>query len=91
MNSLTQGVKTLTLNYSGDANFNPSSDNSTQHTVSCTPNPIVQNSNDAGTGSLRKAVADACSAAGQNTITFNMGPANVVTPITLHIGRDHDR
>ncbi|MFT3743531.1 MAG: Ig-like domain repeat protein [Pyrinomonadaceae bacterium] len=73
LQSLTQGVKTLTVTYNGDANFN-TSNNSAIHQVLCTPNPVVTNANNSGPGSLRKAVADACSAGGQNTITFAPGP-----------------
>ena len=74
MNSLTQGTKTLTYTYSGDANFLGTTNNATTHVVNCTPNPVVTNANNSGPGSLRKAVADTCSTGGQNTITFAPGP-----------------
>ncbi|HJU92491.1 MAG TPA: Ig-like domain repeat protein [Pyrinomonadaceae bacterium] len=44
----------------------------------CTTDPVVANSLDAGAGSLRQAIADACAG---STITFNM--ASVTSPITL--------
>jgi CSLREA domain-containing protein len=48
-------------------------------TVSCGPT-VVTNSNDSGAGSLRDVIQHACPGA---TITFNMTPGNVTSPITL--------
>lgn len=47
----------------------------------CTNDPVVVNNLDAGAGSLRQAIADACAG---STITFDMGM--VVSPITLTSG-----
>src|SRR2546426_1146329 len=49
-------------------------------TVSCATNPIVTTSADSGPGSLRKAIQDACVG---STITFDMSPGHVTSPITL--------
>jgi hypothetical protein len=49
-------------------------------TTACTLNPVVQNSNNSGAGSLRNAVDDACPG---STITFNMGAGFVSSPISL--------
>src|SRR5437660_7666291 len=52
-------------------------------TVSCATNPIVTTSADSGPGSLRKAIQDACVG---GTITFDMTPGHVTSPITLTTG-----
>ena len=57
-----------------------STDNSVTY-VACITDPVVINSNDAGPGSLRQAVADACPG---STITFDMN--TVVSPIVLTSG-----
>src|SRR5438067_3458044 len=49
-------------------------------TVGCATNPIVTTSADSGPGSLRKAIQDACVG---STITFDMTPGHVTSPITL--------
>src|SRR6266508_1343558 len=49
-------------------------------TVSCATNPIVTTNADSGTGSLRKAILDACAG---GTITFDMTPGHVTSPINL--------
>src|SRR5207244_13617870 len=46
----------------------------------CIIDPIVITSADSGTGSLRKAIQDACVG---STITFDMTPGHVTSPITL--------
>ncbi|MFZ1371944.1 MAG: choice-of-anchor Q domain-containing protein, partial [Ferruginibacter sp.] len=57
-----------------------STDNTVTFTL-CVTNPIVTNNANAGAGSLRQAVIDACPG---STITFNM--ATVTSPITLTTG-----
>src|SRR4026207_1363080 len=47
----------------------------------CTNDPVVVNNLDAGAGSLRQAITDACAG---STITFDMGM--VVSPIALTSG-----
>src|SRR6266446_3045190 len=49
-------------------------------TLSCTTDPIVTTSADSGPGSLRGAIQDACVG---STITFDMTPGHVTSPITL--------
>ena len=49
-------------------------------TVMCAPDSIVTTSADSGEGSLRQAIHDACAG---GTITFDMTPGHVVSPITL--------
>jgi uncharacterized repeat protein (TIGR01451 family) len=49
--------------------------------VTCLSNPVVTTTNDAGAGSLRQAISDACDGA---TITFDMN--QVTSPITLTTG-----
>lgn len=49
-------------------------------TVMCTTDGIVTTSADDGPGSLRRAIRDACAG---GTITFDMTPGHVVSPITL--------
>ena len=51
-------------------------------TITC-GSAVVTNSNDIGAGSLRDIILHACSGA---TITFNMTPGNVTSPITLTSG-----
>ena len=50
---------------------------------SCLSTPIVSTSGDSGAGSLRQVIADACDGA---TITFDMTPGHVTSPITLTSG-----
>src|SRR5207249_1377925 len=52
-------------------------------TVGCASNPIVTTSADSGPGSLRKAIQDACVG---STITFDMSPGHVTSPIELTSG-----
>jgi hypothetical protein len=52
-------------------------------TINCGPT-VVTNSNDSGAGSLRDIILHACPGA---TITFNMTPGNVTSPITLTSGQ----
>jgi uncharacterized repeat protein (TIGR01451 family) len=49
-------------------------------TVMCVTDPIVTTNADSGAGSLRQAIHDACAG---GTITFDMTPGHVVSPITL--------
>ena len=53
-------------------------------TIACTPDPIVTTNADSGAGSLRKAIEDACAG---STITFDMTPGHVISPITLTSGQ----
>ncbi len=54
-----------------------------QGITACATNPIVTTNADTGAGSLRKAIEDACAG---STITFDMTPGHVVSPITLTSG-----
>ena len=54
-----------------------------QTTTTCATNPIVTTSADTGAGSLRKAIEDACAG---STITFDMTPGHVISPLTLTTG-----
>ncbi len=49
-------------------------------TVMCSGFALVTTNADSGAGSLRRAIADACNG---GTITFDMTPGHVVSPITL--------
>ena len=49
-------------------------------TVMCATDPIVTTNADSGAGSLRQAIQDACAG---STITFDMTPGHVISPITL--------
>ena len=49
-------------------------------TVMCATDSVVTTNADSGVGSLRQAIQDACAG---GTITFDMTPGNVVSPITL--------
>jgi uncharacterized repeat protein (TIGR01451 family) len=49
-------------------------------TVMCATDSVVTTNADSGAGSLRKAILDACDG---GTITFDMTPGHVVSPITL--------
>jgi hypothetical protein len=51
--------------------------------IVCSTNPIVTTNADSGVGSLRQSIADACVG---STITFDMTPGHVVSPITLTSG-----
>ena len=80
----------LTVAICGVAVFRPSaSGNTTRHTVdACPVRPLVTNTNDSGTGSLRQAIADACAT---DTITFAIpgaGPDTIVLASTLFIAKN---
>jgi uncharacterized repeat protein (TIGR01451 family) len=49
-------------------------------TVMCATDSVVTTNADSGAGSLRRAIEDACAS---STITFDMTPGHVVSPITL--------
>ena len=51
--------------------------------VGCLTNPVVTTSADSGAGSLRRAIQDACVG---GTITFDMTPGHVTSPISLTSG-----
>jgi hypothetical protein len=52
-------------------------------TVGCSATNVVTNSSDGGAGSLRDAILNACDG---GTITFDMTPGHVISPITLTSG-----
>jgi CSLREA domain-containing protein len=81
--TLTAASHTINVNYNGDGNFDTSSGNVSQTVNPCTANPIVTNTNDSGAGSLRDAIANACTG---NTIDFNIPGAGPFT-ITLTTGQ----
>jgi CSLREA domain-containing protein len=81
LTSTTAGLKTITVTYSGDTNFNGDSETTT-HQVDCSSSRIVTNTNDNGAGSLRQAVADVCAG---GTITFSSF-FNTARTITLTSG-----
>ena len=84
--SLFAGPHSITANYLGGTNYDPSTSTNTISQVvnACTVNPVVTANADSGAGSLRQAIADACAGSGNNVISFNMG--TVVSPITLTTG-----
>ena len=63
------GPHTITASYQGDAVNNSSSDTESHTVTACPAAPVVTNTNDAGPGSLRQAIADACNT---DTITFDL-------------------
>jgi len=70
--SLSVGTHNIRADYSGDGNFDPSLSNIVAQAINaCLSNPVVTNTNDNGTGSLRDAIANVCSAP-NNNITFNI-------------------
>jgi hypothetical protein len=81
--SLTAGTHNIRADYSGDGNFDPSQSNVVaQVVIACTTDPIVTSAADSGAGTLREALANACTG---STITFNIAPAGPDT-ITLTTG-----
>src|SRR5205807_8423829 len=62
----------------------PNNENNSASTVTtfntCIIDPVVVTNADTGTGSLRRAIRDACVG---STITFDMATAHVTTPITM--------
>jgi hypothetical protein len=80
--SLTGGKHTISADYSGDAIFNPSTGTlAPDQQVNCPT--VVTNSNDWGAGSLRDLITGACPG---TTITFDMTPGHVTSPINLTSG-----
>ncbi|PYS57406.1 MAG: hypothetical protein DMF74_26130, partial [Acidobacteria bacterium] len=76
---------TITLQDNGGTafgGFDTSGPQSFTISVNCAPT-IVTNSNDSGAGSLRGIIASACPG---STITFDMTPGHVTSPITLTTG-----
>ena len=72
--------RVITASYQGDS-VSASSSDTELHTVNtCVESPVVTTNADSGAGSLRQAIASACIG---TTITFNMTPGNVVSPIAL--------
>jgi uncharacterized repeat protein (TIGR01451 family) len=74
---------TATVTSDNDPNTENDSGTASTLLVSCINNPVVTTNADSGAGSLRQAIADACAG---STITFNMAPGQVTSPITLTTG-----
>src|SRR5262249_7787752 len=80
--ALTGGPHSITADYLGGTNHDPSTSNAVSQVINvCTTTPVVTTNADSGPGSLRQAIADACGTAGNNVITFDMN--SVASPITL--------
>jgi hypothetical protein len=73
----------VTVSASNDPNTENDSGSASTLLFSCFSNPVVTTSADSGAGSLRQAIADACAG---STITFDMTPGHVTSPITLTSG-----
>jgi CSLREA domain-containing protein/uncharacterized repeat protein (TIGR01451 family) len=88
INSGTEGqtiTNTGTIHSDADnngSNETTTSTNTASSTI-CPASVVVTNSNDSGTGSLRQAILDSCSG---TTITFDVTPGHVTSPITLTTG-----
>jgi uncharacterized repeat protein (TIGR01451 family) len=74
---------TVSVSAANDPNTENDSGSASTLVLSCITNPVVTTSADSGAGSLRQAIADACAG---STITFDMTPGNVTSPITLTTG-----
>jgi hypothetical protein len=70
----------VTVSAANDPNNENDSGSASTLLLSCLSNPVVITSADSGAGSLRQAIADACAG---STITFDMTPGHVTSPITL--------
>ena len=76
--------RTITATYGGDG-VSLSGSASDLHTVlACDANPVVTSNADAGPGSLRQAIADACAG---DTITFSVASPIHLTSGTLELSR----
>src|SRR6185295_5557809 len=64
--------RTITASYGGDSVSGSSSDTELHTVNNCPAAPVVTTTADSGAGSLRQAVADACTT---DTITFNIAGA----------------
>jgi hypothetical protein len=73
-------TNTVSVSAANDPNTENDSGAASTLVLSCITNPVVTTSADSGAGSLRQAIADACAG---STITFDMTPGNVTSPITL--------
>ncbi len=78
ISTLSPGSHTIKAQYTGDGNFDPSSNTLTQTVNPCTSATVVLNTADSGAGSLRQAIIDTCPG---GTITF--APALLDQQITL--------
>jgi hypothetical protein len=81
--SLTAAVHTIAADYSGDANFAPSTSPTLIQLVSTVL--TVTNTNDSGTGSLRQALLDANNQAAPHIVNFNVakgGQVHTIAPNT---------
>jgi hypothetical protein len=83
------GLRTVTGTYNGDT-YSATSVGTASHTVSeCPKTPVVTNTDDSGAGSLRQAIADACTT---DTITFDLpgpGPDTIAVSSVLWITGKH--
>ncbi|MDX6531732.1 MAG: hypothetical protein QOH41_4022 [Blastocatellia bacterium] len=70
----------VTVDDANDTNTENNGGFANTQLVSCVTNPIVTTNADSGPGSLRQAIADSCAG---STITFDMTPGHVASPITL--------
>jgi uncharacterized repeat protein (TIGR01451 family) len=73
----------VSVDDTNDTNTENNSGSAVTQLFSCFTDPIVTKNADSGPGSLRQAIADACVG---STITFDMTPGHVVSPITLTSG-----
>ena len=71
---------TVSVSATNDPNTENDTGSASTLVLSCITNPVVTTSADSGAGSLRQAIADACA---DSTVTFDMTPGHVTTPITL--------
>jgi predicted outer membrane repeat protein len=84
--------RTITATYNGDAVSSPSSGTALHDVRGCPVNPVVTTTGDSGAGSLRQALADACSqdliqfalpGPGPHTITLTSGPLATNKSLTI--------
>ena len=89
--TITPGVHTINAVYSGDGNFDTSTDATpvSQTVIACLSNPVVTSNADSGANTLRDALANVCNAP-SNNITFNLGAgSNTITALsTLVIAKN---
>ena len=74
---------TVSVDDTNDTNTENNGGFAVTQLFSCFTDPIVTKNVDSGPGSLREAILDACAG---STITFDMTPGHVVSPITLTSG-----
>jgi hypothetical protein len=76
-------TNSVTVNCTDDTNSENNSAFVNTQLFGCLTDPIVTTNANSGPGSLRQAIADACV---DSTITFDMTPGHVTSPITLTSG-----